>query len=222
MTAEQRKLHDDLITSLSICDERIRVSQKNANLHKELTSKLKADEQLLEDVRATANHLTSMYKNIKFFLENKKSQSKDILETAIRSTSAIVKDSSLESCTIMHENGKTRILDGRGQNINKREGSAARATMGFILRYTCLKALPNKIQIMFLDEALATLSSTTAINLREIIESFSENIGIVGIEQKNVLYSGLASKRYSATKVGDYTTIREEEPDIGSEIDSTT
>lgn len=207
-------LKNDLTKAISICEERIRVSKQNEARYREVLKQKQAAEQLCEMMRVTANHMNKMYKNIKFFLENKKNHSKNVLEAAIRSTSAIVKDSDLQNCRIEHENGKTKILNERGQNINAREGSAARATMGFILRYTCLKALPNKIQIMFLDEALATLSSSTSVNLREMIESFSENIGIVGIEQKDVLYSGLASKRYRATKVGEVSTIKEEEADI--------
>lgn len=203
-----------LTKAISICEERIRVSRQNESKFKEISEQKEKCDTLCEMTRVTANHMNRMYKNIKFFLENKKTHSKDILEAAIRSTSAIVKDSDLQNCTIEHNNGKTRVLNGRGQNINAREGSAARATMGFILRYTCLKALPNKIQIMFLDEALATLSAGTSVNLREMIETFSENIGIVGIEQRDVLYSGLAKKRYMATKIGDISTIKEIEPDI--------
>lgn len=206
-------LKNDLTKAVSVCEERIRVSKQNEARYTELVQNRDAADKLCGLMRETANHMNKMYKNVKYFLENKKTQSKDVLEAAIRSTSAIVKDSDLQNCKIEHVNGKTKILNERGQNINAREGSAARATMGFILRYTCLKALPNKIQIMFLDEALATLSSSTSVNLREMIEVFSENIGIVGIEQKDVLYSGLASKRYRATKIGDVSTIKEEESD---------
>lgn len=202
-------IRNDLLRAISVCEERISISKQNEKKYKEVLGKKESAEKLLEMSRDTANHMNRMYKNTKYFLENKKSNSKDILETAIRSTSAIVKDSELQHCIIHHENGKTKILNQKGQNINKREGSAARATMGLILRYTCLKAIPNKIQIMFLDEALATLSSTTSINLREILEVFAENIGIVGIEQKNVLYNGLASKRYEAKKTGDTSIISE-------------
>ena len=202
-------IRNDLLRAISVCEERISISKQNEKKYKEVLGKKESAEKLLEMSRDTANHMNRMYKNTKYFLENKKSNSKDILETAIRSTSAIVKDSELQHCVIHHENGKTKILNQKGQNINKREGSAARATMGLILRYTCLKAIPNKIQIMFLDEALATLSSTTSINLREILEVFAENIGIVGIEQKNVLYNGLASKRYEAKKTGDTSIISE-------------
>lgn len=203
-------IRNDLIKSITICDERIRISRENEQKFIALSQQKATADQLLSNARDTANHMNRMYKNIKFFLENKKTNSKNILESAIHSVSAIVQDSDLQGCTIQHKNGKTRILNEKGQSINLREGSAARATMGFILRYTCLKALPNKIQIMFLDEALATLSSSTSMNLRELLEAFSQNVGIVGIEQRDILYNGLATKRYKAVKVGDVSTIHEE------------
>lgn len=203
-------LGNDLLKAITVCEERIRISKQNQARYVEVSKQKSSAEELCDMVRTTANHMNKMYKNINFFLENKKNASKEILEASIRSVSAIVKDSDLQQCSIVHNNGKTKIVNERGQNINKREGSAARATMGLLLRYTCLKALPNKIQIMFLDEALATLSSTTSVNLREMLEMFSSNIGIVGIEQKDILYSGLASRRYKAVKIGDTSIIQEE------------
>lgn len=199
----------DLQRAITVCDERIALSERNQSKFNEVKKRLDANQAVLDYTRNTANHLNRVYKNIKFFLDNKKSQSKSILEEAIHTVSSIVQDSDLSNCRIEHENGKTRILNDRGQDINAREGSAARATMSFILRYTCLKAMPSKIQIMFLDEALATLSGTTSVNLRELIEVFSDNICIVGIEQRDVLYSGLADKKYIAEKIGKDTSIRE-------------
>ena len=204
-------LGNDLLRAITVCEERIRISKQNEAKYIEVSKQKSSAEELCDMVRNTANHMNKMYKNINFFLENKKNTSREILEASIRSVSAIVKDADLQQCSIIHNNGKTKIVNQNNQNINKREGSAARATMGFLLRYTCLKALPNKIQIMFLDEALATLSTTTAVNLRELLEVFSENIGIVGIEQKDILYNGLATKRYRAIKTGNTSIIQEEE-----------
>ena len=203
-------LSRELTSALSVCEERIRISKANEVKYNDLTTKLANANSLLNNVRNTGNHMNAMYKNILFFLENKKEHSKAILENAIHSTSAIVKDSDLSNCSILLNNGKVKILNELGQNINSREGSAVRATMSLILRYTCLKAMPDKFQIMFLDEALATLSSSTSVNLREMLSAFSENIGILGIEQKQVLYEGLAEKVYSAVKQGKDTTIEEE------------
>lgn len=208
-----QQLNGLLLQAISVCNERISISKQNKDKYDKLHEQFVAGDQLLIIARNTANHMSKMYKNIKFFLENKKSASKDILEASIRSVSAIVQDSDLQSCTILHENNKTKILNESGQNINKREGSAARAIMGLILRYTCLKALPNKIQLMFLDEALASISSNTSTNLKELLDVFSKEIGIVGIEQRNFVYSGLASKRFHVTKTHGESVIREVDVD---------
>lgn len=201
---------NDLLSAISICEERVRVSRQNEARFIEVSKQKESAEKLLEMTRTTANHMSKMYKNVKSFLENKKNNSKTILEASIHSVSAIVKDSELQSCTIKHENGKTKILNHKGVNINRVEGSAARATMGLLLRYTCLKALPNKIQLMLLDEALATLSVDSSVNLRELVEILSQDIGIVGIEQKDILYNGLASRKYRAVKVRGVSIIKEE------------
>lgn len=201
----------DLLKAISVCEERIRISKENEVRYHEVMSQRETAKELLDMTRETGNHMNKMFKNIKFFLENKKSSSKSVLEASIHSVSTIVKDADLQNCTILHEDGKTKILNERGQNINKREGSAARATMGILLRYTCLKALPNKIQIMFLDEALATLSSSTSVALRKLIEVIIDSIGIVGIEQKDILYKGLATKKYVAVKTGKVSVIKEED-----------
>lgn len=203
-------LGNDLLKAISVCEERIRVSRENESRFIEVSKSKGSAEELLGMARTTANHMNKIYKNVKHFLENKKNNSKAVLEASIHSVSAIVKDSELQSCTIQHKNGKTKILNHRGININRVEGSGARATMGLLLRYTCIKALPNKIQIMLLDEALSTLSVDSSVNLREMISTLSTDIGIVGIEQHDVLYRGLASRRYRATKIQGVSVIKEE------------
>jgi ABC-type branched-subunit amino acid transport system ATPase component len=201
---------NDLLISIAQCEERIRISKQNEIKYNEAKKQKESADTLCDMVRTTANHMNKVYKNVKYFLENKKTTSKDILESAIHNVSEIVQDSDLTTCKIIHDNGKTKILNIKGQNINEREGSAARAVMGLLLKYTCIKAMPNKIQLMLLDEAAATLSSSTSVNFREVIDLLSNDIGIVGIEQKDILYSGLSKKKYVAEKLDKVSTIREE------------
>lgn len=203
-------LGNELLSAISVCEERIRVSRSNEIKFKEVTKRRDSAKQLCDMTKDTANHMNRIYKNVKFFLENKKSSSKSILEASIRSVSSIVKDSNLSQCVIKHENNKTVILNEKGQNINSREGGAARASMHFILKYTCIKAQPNKIQLMLLDEAFATLSTSSSLNISSVIKNFSENIGIVGIEQKDVVYAGITDRRYKAVIQNGITCIEEE------------
>lgn len=202
-------IRDDLLRAISICEERISVSKSNEAKYTEYIKNKGELEKLCSTARNTANHMNKIYKNLKYYLENKKETSKLILEEAIRSVSNIVEDSNLSKCTIEHKNNKTKVLNELKQDINNREGSAARSTMGILLSYTCLKAIPNAIQIMFLDEALFTLSSTTSVNMRTVLSKLSESIGIVGIEQKDILYRGITIKKYKAVKSNKISKIIE-------------
>lgn len=204
-------LRDDLLRSISIAEERVRVSNANKERHKKLTAEKAKVEAYIKMNNDTANHMASIYSNVKHFLELKKKASKDTLEEFIRSVSNIIPDADLKNCSIKHEDNKTHVVNEKGQNINKREGSAARATMGLMLRYVSVKSMPNKIQLMFLDEALATLSSTSSVNLREVIQELSKDVGIVGIEQVSTLYKGIASKQYLATKQDKISKIAQVE-----------
>lgn len=202
---------NDLLRAISVCEERVRVSRQNSERFIELSKKKEEVDKLLDMTRTTANHMNRMYKNSKTFLENKKTASNEVLEASIHAVSTVVRDADMSSCTIHNENGKTTILSSRGHSINKREGGGAMTTMGLLMKYACIKACPSKIQIMFLDEALTALSTDSSVNMKGLIEVFSKDIGIVGIEQRDTVYGELAQKRYRVRKANGVSTVSEEE-----------
>lgn len=203
-------LRNELLRAQATCDERVRITIANEAKYVELIGYKETCKEQIENTVATANHMNKLCKSIKFFLENKKNHSKTMLEDAIHEVSNIVPDADLTDCTILHENGKTIILNDKGQSIADREGSASMSTMGLLLKYVCIRAVPNKMQIMFLDEALPTLSVSSIVNIKDLVKEMSKHVGIVGIEQRDTLYAGIATRKYRATKTNGYSKIEEE------------
>lgn len=201
-------IRNDLLRALAVCKERIDTSERNKEVYTSLKKEKAEVETLIRCTRDTANHMVRMYKNVESFLDKKKQASKEILETSIRSAGAIVESAELEESSLRVENGKAWIENRYGENINLIEGGGARTSISVLISYACIKALPNSMQIMFMDESFSALSSNSTINMKSILSILSKNIGIVGIEQTSLLYSGIESQIYNADKIDDETKIR--------------
>ena len=199
----------NLIRNVATIDQMMTVNNQNRKQYED--TKLAVDQltKLIDVTREKVNHCSNIYKNICYYIEQRKTLQLEELENYVRSVSDIVPDADLSTCEIKHENGKTRVLDGNGHDINKREGGAARSTLGVFMKFCTIKAQPNKIQLLMLDEDLSRLSAETCFNLRPMLMAISKEMGIVGIEQRSITYESIASKAYKVTKSGKVTSVKE-------------
>ncbi|MBQ2885908.1 MAG: hypothetical protein IJE43_19455 [Alphaproteobacteria bacterium] len=202
---------DTLLKNMIQADERARIGKANeekaASIDEELSNYIKAKENLI----AAMNHLTSIYKNISHYAEERKKLALDALKLAISKAGYIVPDADIEGIQLEVNDKTACVVDKDGLDINLEEGSAYRTVMGQLMDYTLIKEHPNALQVMFLDESFGTLSDETINLMREYLDVFKEDMLIVGIEQHDVLYQGLSAKRYHAVKGKDgITTVLQE------------
>lgn len=199
----------NLIRNIATIDQMMVVNNQNRKQYEDTKSAVDTLTKLADVTKEKINHCTDIYKNICFYIEQRKALQIEELTNYIRSVSDIVPDADLSTCTIKHENGKTKILDGNEQDINLREGGAARSTLGVFMKFCTIKAQPNRIQLLMLDEDLSRLSAETSVNLRPMLMAMSKEMGIVGIEQRSITYESISSKMYKVTKSGKVSTVRE-------------
>lgn len=77
------------------------------------------------------------------------------------------------------------------------------------MKYTLIKFQQDCLQVIFLDEAFSTLSDSTSAVMRDFIEAFKQDILIVGIEQRNLVYDGIERITYQVVKEEDrISTVR--------------
>lgn len=169
----------------------------------------------VEALRSTINRCTTISKDIRTNLEDKKRYALESYTTAIREASLIVPDSDLAGIDLKVEDGRALIVNPEGQDVNEREGSACRSVMGQLMRHTTLRQEPGALPMVLLDETFFTLSDNTCNEMQAYLQEMSKDLLIIGVEQKDTLFRGIEGKRrFEFTKIGEglaaHTVIKEE------------
>ena len=184
-------VRNNLLAAMIQCKERANIGRQNEKKARECISELKFYEEKRDALKECINWIVQEYKNIEKYLIDKKEVSMEMLKLAVEKAGMIVPDADANGIHLSVNDKSARVLNGEGQDINLREGSAYRTVMGILMRYTLLKSQPDAVQMMLLDEAFSTLSDETASVMKEYLGEFKEDMLIVGIEQRNYLYDGI-------------------------------
>ena len=187
--------------------ERARIGRANEIKSKELTQSLQAAIIARDNVRECINHTTAIYKNIEKYAVDRKELALTMLKESIEQAGYIVPDAQTKGVKLVTKDKHARIVDDKGTDVNLREGSAYRTVLGMLIRYTLLKAQPDAMQVMFLDELFNTLSDETIVAMREYLAIFKEDILIVGIEQRDITFQGIVDVELQAVKDSNNKTI---------------
>ena len=81
-----------------------------------------------------------------------------------------------------------------------REGGGYRAILGALLRYACLKAQPDALQMILFDEYFFTLSDTTTYAMKDVFTAMKKDMTIVCIEQRKNAMDGILDTEYLFSK----------------------
>jgi hypothetical protein len=195
-----------LLTAYTQGKERARIGRENEERAKQINEELTAYINTRATLKECINYVVRIYKNIESYASERKELSMDMLKTAISKAGLIVPDADVSGIELKVGDKSAKIVNATGQDINLREGSAYRTVMGMLIRYTLVKAQPDAIQAILLDEAFNTLSDTTTSELRSFIEIFKEDLLIVGIEQHDMLFQGLDPVVFNVKKNAEHVT----------------
>ena len=211
---QQQKINscrERLLSAIVQASERTDIGRNNEKRAQSLDTELDNYIKVRDTVREVINHISSMYKNIQKYADDRRELSMEMLKLAIAKAGFIVPDAAIDNIHLEVEDKKACIVDNEGIDVNLKEGSAYRTVMSALIRYTLLMELPDAIKIIFFDEAFGTLSEETNNQMREYFSVFQKDVAIVGIEQRDSLFQGLPKVKFIATKDADGTpTIRQE------------
>lgn len=167
-----------------------------------------------EKLTKTINRCTEIYKDIKQNLVEKKRVALEDYRVAIKESKEIVADCDVNDMDLLIDGNRAVIINDRGHDLNEREGSANRSTVGLLMRYISLVKQPvYSIPMMFFDETFFTLSDNTCVEMRRYLKEISRYMLIIAIEQKDSLFNDINDKVvYTFVKgVDGKTKIRLEE-----------
>lgn len=167
-----------------------------------------------EKLRTTINRCTNIYKDVQENLVEKKRTALAEYETAVKESGDIVADSDVSDMRLYIDGKRAVIVNSQGHDLNEREGSADRSTVGLLMRYISLVKQPTyALPMMLFDESFFTLSQNTCEEMRAYLEEISKHMLIIAIEQKDSLFNDIQDKVvYTFVKGEDKKTkIRKEE-----------
>lgn len=193
-------------------------SERDRQANQALLNQYRAVEQSFNDFKDTINRCTTIYKDVQQNLDEKKQFALDRFRQAIDEASKVVRNSDVAGAKLKVENGRAVIVNNSGQAINAREGSAFRSVAGMLMRYTSLISQMNALPLVLLDESFFTLSDNSSLEMMQYLESFSQDVLVIGIEQRNIMFAGINGvERYTFVKNKDKITrvrkeVNEDEP----------
>ena len=193
-------------------------SERDRQANQALLNQYRAVEQSFNDFKDTINRCTTIYKDVQQNLDEKKQFALDRFRQAIDEASKVVRNSDVAGAKLKVENGRAVIVNNSGQAINAREGSAFRSVAGMLMRYTSLISQMNALPLVLLDESFFTLSDNSSLEMMQYLEAFSQDVLVIGIEQRNIMFAGINGvERYTFVKNKDKITrvrkeVNEDEP----------
>lgn len=201
---QEQKLRDcrsALLSALTISEERAVKGQANEGKKLMYETKVSQLEEEIGDLTEVGNHLKDIYKNIQAYSIEHQKKVRDVLELAIEEAGNLVPDADVQGIHLKQtENKRIVVVNGKGQNVNLREGGGYRTSLGTLLRYACLKAQPDALQFMLMDEQFFTLSDTTTNAMKEVLNAMKKDVTIVCIEQRRNAVDGILDAEYTFKK----------------------
>lgn len=198
-------------------DGLIQQSFRESQERQQITTALNEVIKRRDDLKKTIDRCTAIYKDVQQNLAEKQRYSLDRYLKAIEQAGSVVRNSDIAGASLKIDKDRAVIVDTRGHSVNVREGSALRSVAGMLLRYTSITAQMNYLPIILLDESFFTLSDNTSVEMKEYLQAFAEDLLIIGIEQRDTIFSGIPGVvRYEFVKDRDKTTkIRKESDEVG-------
>ena len=190
-----------LANAMLVSSDRAKKGKADESKKKTYETQLATIEKDINELTTTGNHLLAIYKNIQQYNIVHKERVRNILDLAIEEAGSLVPDADVQGIHLNHSNdNRVTVVNGCGQDVNLREGGGYRAILGALLRYACLKAQPDALQVILFDEYFFTLSDTTTAAMKDIFEAMKKDITIICIEQRRNAMDGIVDAEYTFKK----------------------
>lgn len=201
-------VRDALLSAYLVCTERARLGRVNEDKLSKYEAELARINNRIQSLNACFNHVTRIYKNIKEHEAERKEAAFEMYNRAISEVAKIVPDANLKGMRLtVTESGKVKIVNEKGQDINLREGGAARSLTGVLLRHISIMENSGALNMMLFDESFFTLSDTTTVEFRQRLEELSKKTLIVVVEQRRNVADGIVDMEYEFMKNEQGNTI---------------
>ena len=200
-------LRSSLLKVRTVSIDRARRGKQTEEMLVSYKQKLEKTNKEIADFIEVGNHLNDIYKNVKHYSQEHQKRTRDILDLAIASAGDLVPDAGTQGMHLKTDEGnRVSVVNGANQDINLREGGGYRVILGALLKYACLKAQPQALQLMLYDETFFTLSDITMSAMKDIFRAMKKDIAIIAIDQRRTAMDGITDTEYLFEKNDSGTT----------------
>lgn len=158
-----------------------------------------------------ANYM-ALLEAITNYADERRRDSNTAVVTAMRAASYIV-----PSCdhTIIPrcEDGEAWFETQDGIDVSRLEGAGFRSILSVLMRSVVLRANPQFLQTLVLDEIFSKLSVENSATLSTYLPILAQDMQVISIEQKPEVFANNSHTAYKFFLDGDHTVVQKENVD---------
>lgn len=109
------------------------------------------------------------------------------------------------------EDGEAWFETQDGIDVSRLEGSGFRSILSVMMRSVVLRANPQFLQTLVLDEIFAKLSVENSATLYSYLPVLAQDMQIISIEQKPEVFANNSHTAYKFFLDGDHTVVQKED-----------
>lgn len=196
----------DFHKNMTLANERYQKGKQYDEFRQQNIQNLNQARANLESLISTAEHMKTIYMNIRNYSEEHQRLTNAILDRTISEANAMVPDAA-DGTHILFDGSCCTIVDRNENNINAREGGGYRTILGVLLRYSLIKASPSTLPFMLFDESLFALSDATVESLRALLLAIKKDMSVIVIDQRSTVVDGIADAEYQFKKQNEVVTV---------------
>lgn len=159
--------------------------------------------------KGIANY-AALLEAISDYTDERRKDSNTAVMTAMRAAAYIVP--SCDATIIPRcEDGEAWFETQDGIDVSRLEGSGFRSILSVLMRAVVLRANPQLLQTLVLDEIFAKLSVENSATLSSYLPVLAQDMQIISIEQKPEVFSNSSHTAYKFYLDGDHTVVQKED-----------
>lgn len=195
-----------LATKIQDCEYRIRITKSNELLRDKFTKEIQSSNYAVQACDYVLELLRPLVKETQEYINTRKRETLQNIQNAIRLASEIVPDAMIGTQLVIDKE-EAYLVTSDGLDVQRTEGGGYRTILSTFLRSVILRANPDLLQVLFLDEAFSTLSVRHSAVLSTYLNLLGNTQQIISIEQKPEVYSNTKKTSYIFEKGEEYSVV---------------
>lgn len=197
---------NSLIKQIQDLDVTIRVSKQNRTLLESYNEKIKKAESNITLCNSVIDTLKPMIDDIMTYITERKKESMNNINNAIRMAGDIIPDAT-EGIYFKMDGDDAWLATPDDLEVDDVEGGGFRQISSLFLRKVILQSNPDTLDIIFSDEAFSLVSLENTSKLSLYLNVLSQDMSFISIEQKPQIYSNLDATMYLFDKGEEFAEV---------------